>query len=1187
MASACSSSEGGLLGDTGAPPVDGGGTTPDGGAEVDGALPAGDSGPLPDGQAALSADTVDLGRVVVGSSATASLWIANPGATPATVTIAPLTGRDAGRFSIELPVNEGGRFVLTAGASAEVRISVTPDAEGGLLASLPVLLCEGGCPAAVSIVAEALLTGVRCDARADFGTTLPGTCTSRQITCENIANNPEELTGIVVGTDRAAIFVLDPPPVLPIALPPGARTPIDLSFCPTELGEVTGTLDVETADPAITAKVELFGRGGGADLSCAPAEVDFGVFGVGVEVRRSVLCTNLGPERGTISALSVSPSEFAVLTGIAALDPGESIEVELALNAVATGALTGELIIESDDPVEPSLLITLRGEAVDVGPCEAHLLPSTRDFGLTPIGAVRRSALLLVNDGAAQCLLDRAVLTGDATGSYTLVTAVAPGLALDPGSALELEVELAARTTGTSSASLEVSFTNPSSTPASALLLGAAGSIDVAFDPTGVDFGATPFGCDAGSVRVIELRGVSPAPAVITAIELDQSPSAFSIAGAPALPLSLELGETLELEVAFEPTTVGLDGAELRVTVDGAVYPYVVPLAGRGEPTAARTETFQVGGRDLDLLFVIDDSASMDEAQLAFQGSLLALLQAIATRGGSVQAGVITSDMLDPARSGRLTGTPAILDALAPDFAPELTARVLTGTEGDGNAESPIAAVLAALSEPLSLAENAGLSRPGVELAVVVLTDEDDHSGGDVESHLEQLRLAIGGRRLSFYGITGPRSGGCVGDLGFIPAAPRLHELAARADRGAILSLCDPMDEIVAALAEDLFPSPRASLSVEPRPETIQVLAQGVVIPPSDASGELWRYSFPSRSIVFTPAGAPANGPIVSINYDAYCLSPTCGDGLVDTFEPCDDGNVSDEDACVAGCRVNLCGDGLQHSGVESCDDGNEDDTDGCLTGCVPASCGDGRLYAGVESCDDGNSIDGDGCPASCAYSNSIGAYYTSSGLLGATYTGLANGTALVFTGGDDDGVALLALPFPFELFGQPVVSLEVSPNGFLSTGGLAGLTAHVNSTFPDQELPSGIITPWWDDLLIDAGVSGGATVAFEVTGVSPDRELVVEWRNLRLASHSTGNHRRFSFEVALRETTGVVELRFGETQTTGNPPTATTASAGIENQDGTVGEALLSCTPSCAGPARPGNPNGFPRASRITLTPL
>ncbi|MCC6558096.1 MAG: DUF4215 domain-containing protein [Polyangiaceae bacterium] len=65
---------------------------------------------------------------------------------------------------------------------------------------------------------------------------------------------------------------------------------------------------------------------------------------------------------------------------------------------------------------------------------------------------------------------------------------------------------------------------------------------------------------------------------------------------------------------------------------------------------------------------------------------------------------------------------------------------------------------------------------------------------------------------------------------------------------------------------------------------------------------------------------------------------------------------------CVAPAT---CGDGVTDPG-EACDDGNTDDTDACLSTCVAASCGDGHVQAGTEQCDDSNAAGGDCCSSSC-----------------------------------------------------------------------------------------------------------------------------------------------------------------------------------------------------------------------------
>lgn len=123
------------------------------------------------------------------------------------------------------------------------------------------------------------------------------------------------------------------------------------------------------------------------------------------------------------------------------------------------------------------------------------------------------------------------------------------------------------------------------------------------------------------------------------------------------------------------------------------------------------------------------------------------------------------------------------------------------------------------------------------------------------------------------------------------------------------------------------------------------------------------------------------------------CAEPTtCGDGIIDGLETCDDGNDTPGDGCSASCMLeagwdcsgeptvctSVCGDGLV-VGTEGCDDGGTTPGDGCdatcgvETGyscagepsvCAPI-CGDG-LITGAETCDDGGATPGDGCSDSC-----------------------------------------------------------------------------------------------------------------------------------------------------------------------------------------------------------------------------
>ncbi|MBI5543820.1 MAG: DUF4215 domain-containing protein [Deltaproteobacteria bacterium] len=90
----------------------------------------------------------------------------------------------------------------------------------------------------------------------------------------------------------------------------------------------------------------------------------------------------------------------------------------------------------------------------------------------------------------------------------------------------------------------------------------------------------------------------------------------------------------------------------------------------------------------------------------------------------------------------------------------------------------------------------------------------------------------------------------------------------------------------------------------------------------------------------------------------------SCGDGVVNEGEECDDGNALDPDACLSTCRLATCGDSIVGPG-EECDDGNTVDTDECLPTCKRARCGDGSIGPG-EECDDGNALYSDACLPTC-----------------------------------------------------------------------------------------------------------------------------------------------------------------------------------------------------------------------------
>ncbi len=154
-------------------------------------------------------------------------------------------------------------------------------------------------------------------------------------------------------------------------------------------------------------------------------------------------------------------------------------------------------------------------------------------------------------------------------------------------------------------------------------------------------------------------------------------------------------------------------------------------LVGAGctvDPAAlAVADTFFQGANDrVDVVFVVDDSNSMEALQGALAGGVPTLLAGLDAAGVDYQIGVVTTDMDDPDRRGRLVNG-ALVTAATPNGAATLAASMQPGILGS-QLERGLAAAHAALTPPLATHENEGIRREGTRVAAIIVSDEDDCS---------------------------------------------------------------------------------------------------------------------------------------------------------------------------------------------------------------------------------------------------------------------------------------------------------------------------------------------------------------------------------------------------------------------------------------------------------------------------
>lgn len=1174
---ACDDPEQGTLGDGGletpdaGPLPDGGGTNPDGG----GAEP--DAGFVTVGEVQLSETDVDFGAVVVGTTAERAVTITNPQANPVRVSLSDPSGPDADAFSIALDVpRDGASFELAPGAQATLTVTVDVSEVKSFLATLALDSCQGECPSSIVLVAEGVETGVVCPEVAATLLANPDTCVNATVTCENQGNATERVSDITLSMDTAPELTL-PTVSVPVQMAPGDTLDVEVSFCPTELGPRQGSLLVVTDDPsAVTREVELSAQGGGPDVVCEPDTLDLGVTGVGDTITGLVRCTNRGDADAQVMGTLTGSAEMSLSASPSSpLAPSTTGDFEVSFSPGDLGAEQATLQITTNDPDTPTWTVTVSAEAVDLLPCQVEAHPSGFDFGVVALGDRRGFDLRLVNAGPTSCNVSGIVASAMPAAAFDIQ--VPAGItSLQPGAEVLMPVEFAPTVPGVASADVTASFSNPMSPDLVVTLTGEGGTPELQVEPFPLDFGPVAVSCAAPETRSVTIRRIASGFGAVSSVQLvGGSTAAFSLSAGP-LPQNLGFLDTLQVDVTFTPPAVGAYSAELRVTGSGGTVS--VPVTGEGQATSQRTDTKTLSRPPVDVLFVVDDSCSMGAAQNALGLAMPSFVSAFSTRGVDYHFGVVTTDMSDPAKSGRLQGAPTFVDPMTPNLLDTLSARMQPGTTGSGQEEG-IRAAVAAVTPPLSGTANAGFLRANADLAVIWLSDENDFSQGGttVQDYLAALRQ-VAGQDLVLAGITGPAGTDCSGPYGDGRAAPRYAEILSSHLNSLALSFCDDMQANLLAISGLVFGDDVVELSATPVIDTLAVTVNGVTVPRLDRGGVVnWAYDLSRDAVVFFDPTLVPSGATIEVTYDAFCLSATCGDSTIDAGEQCDDGNMGNNDTCI-NCTNAVCGDGFTLTGVEECDDGNLVETDQCTSACLAPACGDGFVQAG-EECDDGNTVGGDGCPASCTY-------YQASGITSITFTELTNGTALSFAD-PDDGNAEVVLPFGFSFFGQPATStITVSVNGLLGFGPLDPAQTATNDDIPAGSPPNGIVAAWWDDLELDTSIPGGADITWAVQGTAPNRVAIVQWRDVRKENHSSFQHRRFTFQVQLEEGTNIVRLAYGETETRNRVPTQTTATAGIEDATGALGYEALGCSPNCFGPPRPQVATGFPRQSMVTFTP-
>ena len=888
----------------------------------------------------LSPDVVDFGTVPTGQSADRTATVTNVGSGDITVDGVALEGDATEDFALTdtpaLPatlapgqgVTVGVRYTPTWWNGDAAALVVTA---GALAASIPVIGAESGPKIVVSPPDKIAL-----------GSAQVGAEVSRAFKVLSQGNAALHVTAVKLLPGAEPGLTLDGAPSGAVTLQPGEKIDATVRFQPTralppDTLDPIGVVHVSSDDPVDPEiEVPVYAWSGYPILAVLPAEqVHFGIAAQTIPITRTVTLLNEGFAPLDVSEIRLTAdtgAEFEILGDPsfgplatpptpAFVLPGASAEVTVVFTNFGDpeGEAHGALAIHSDDEERPVWIVDLF--ALRAGPpeCKPVLVPAKLDFGPVSEGSSRTSTITIKNEGSGFCSFVAARLydcpeslpqifdcTADATSPWFAVVG-SPDVVeagIEPKGSAAIQVRYDAPELGKDEAwkdvrgLVQVDIGDPhhdgvvTTLPAPFTpelepvpnLIGASALGLLSVSPSSVAFGLVTLGCSS-QTQVVTVANKGEAPLQVGDITLEGCGPETTVVEMPGLPHEVSSGAPFEVKVAYAPQDLGTDACTLVISAGGQSA--TVSLTGSGTLETHVTDVYDKVFDGVDVLFVVDDSGSMSEDQENLATNFDSFLAAATTWGVDFHLGVVTTDVEDAAKAGRLQGLPRFVTATN---ASAFAKNVEVGTSGSGT-ERGLEAARLALSPPLTDdlgtacetdtgcpaptkcldgfcgGPNRGFLRDTAALHVIFVSDEEDQSPKALTSYVDFLKGLKGegwGELVKAHAIVGTKSLDCGADVG------ERYIQAADATGGKVASICDPdFSEALGDLSGGIFGAQyKYHLSRFPEPTTLKVTVNGAPC----SSG--WSFDAQSVAVVFSPSSPcmPEPGDVVAISYDAMCF---------------------------------------------------------------------------------------------------------------------------------------------------------------------------------------------------------------------------------------------------------------------------------------------------------------------------
>jgi iron transport multicopper oxidase len=262
-----------------------------------------------------------------------------------------------------------------------------------------------------------------------IGSTSDGTLTltaQTSVTLQSLSSNSAEFT---LGT---------PSQTLPATLTAGQTISVPVTFAPSETGIVGGEVEATLGDGS-TASFALSGTGRTADaqLAATPPVVSLGGTSVGGgAINGTATFSNIGGAPLTITAVYLPLDPFSA-SGVPAvgdtIDPGDSININVAFNASQTGSFASSIGLDTTGGDQSVGISASAGV-----PGNLEIAPESADFGQATIGTTATRSFTVANTGGTDVTITKS--KPPVGGAFAAITSLPEGDTIAPGASVVEQV---------------------------------------------------------------------------------------------------------------------------------------------------------------------------------------------------------------------------------------------------------------------------------------------------------------------------------------------------------------------------------------------------------------------------------------------------------------------------------------------------------------------------------------------------------------------------------------------------------------------------------------------------------------------------------------------------------------------------------------------------------------------------